>query len=37
VPIDSRAFDVLIPGDAQALTMDELRQSGPLADKGSSP
>jgi hypothetical protein len=37
VPIDPRAFDVVIPGDAQALTLDELRQSGPLADRGSWP
>jgi hypothetical protein len=37
VPIDARAFDVAIPGDAQTLTMDELRQSGPLADRGSRP
>jgi hypothetical protein len=37
VPIDARAFDVTIPADAQALTLDELRQSGPLADRGSRP
>ena len=36
VPIESRAFEVTIPADAQALTLDELRQSGPLAEKGSA-
>ncbi|MFO7692761.1 MAG: hypothetical protein R6V57_06710 [Vicinamibacterales bacterium] len=33
VPIDARAFDVAVPADAQPLTLDELRQSGPLADR----
>ena len=37
VPLDVRAFDVVIPADAQPLTLEELRQSGPLADKGSRP
>jgi hypothetical protein len=37
VPIDARAFDVSIPPDAQSLTLDELRQSGPLADRGGRP
>ena len=37
VPIDARAFDVVLPADVQPLTLDELRQSGPLADKGSRP
>jgi hypothetical protein len=37
VPIDPRAFDVAVPADAQALSLDELRQSGPLADKGGRP
>ena len=37
VPIDARAFDVVVPSDAQPLTLDELRQSGPLADRGSRP
>ena len=37
VPIDPRAFEVMIPPDAQALTLDELRQSGPLADRGGRP
>lgn len=37
VPIDTRAFDVAIPADAQPITLDELRQSGPLADRGSTP
>ena len=37
VPIDPRAFDVIVPPDAQPLTLDELRQSGPLADRGSTP
>jgi hypothetical protein len=35
--IDARAFDVAIPADAQPLTLEELRQSGPLADKGITP
>ena len=37
VPLDVRAFDVVIPADAQPLTLEELRQSGPLADRGSRP
>lgn len=37
VPIDGRAFDVVVPDDAQPLTLEELRQSGPLADRGSRP
>ena len=37
VPIDGRAFDVVVPADAQPLTREELRQSGPLADRGSRP
>ena len=37
VPLDTRAFDVVIPADAQPLTLEELRQSGPLADRGSRP
>ena len=37
VPIDARAFDVVVPSDAQPLTLEELRQSGPLADRGSRP
>ncbi len=37
VPLDGRAFDLVIPGDAQPLTLEELRQSGPLADRGSRP
>jgi hypothetical protein len=37
VPIDARAFDVVVPADAQPLTLEELRQSGPLADRGSRP
>ena len=37
VPIDGRAFDVVVPADAQPLTLEELRQSGPLADRGSRP
>jgi hypothetical protein len=36
-PIDARAFEVSIPADAQPLTLDELRQSGPLADRGRTP
>jgi hypothetical protein len=35
VPIDSRAFEVVVPPDAAPLTMDELRQSGPLADRAA--
>jgi hypothetical protein len=35
VPIDARAFDVAIPAGSQPLTLEELRQSGPLADRGS--
>lgn len=37
VPIDPRAFDVIIPPDTQPLTLDELRQTGPLADRGQTP
>jgi hypothetical protein len=37
VPIDPKAFDVAIPADAVPLTIEELRQAGPLADKGSTP
>ena len=37
VPIDPRAFDVIIPPDTQPLTLDELRQTGPLADRGHTP
>lgn len=37
VPIDPRAFDVIVPSDAQLLTLEELRQSGPLADRGGTP
>jgi outer membrane lipoprotein-sorting protein len=37
VPIDARAFDVRVPADAQPLTLDELRRSGPLADRGGGP
>lgn len=37
VPIDPRAFDVIVPADTQPLTLDELRQSGPLADRGTTP
>jgi hypothetical protein len=37
VPIDPRAFDVIVPPDAQPLTLEELRQSGPLADRGNTP
>ena len=31
VPIDARAFDVVVPADARPLTLEELRESGPLA------
>jgi hypothetical protein len=37
VPIDPRAFEITIPADAQLLTLEELRQSGPLADRGTRP
>ena len=37
VPIDGRAFDVAVPADAPPLTLEELRQSGPLADRRSRP
>ena len=37
VPLDARAFDVSVPADADTLTLEELRQSGPLADRGSNP
>jgi hypothetical protein len=37
VPIDPRAFDLIIPPDTQPLTLDELRQTGPLADRGNTP
>jgi hypothetical protein len=33
VPIDSQAFELAVPPDAAPLTVDELRQSGPLADR----
>jgi hypothetical protein len=36
-PIDPRAFDVVVPADAATLTLEELRQSGPLAEKRSRP
>jgi hypothetical protein len=32
-PIDSRAWSVAIPSDAQPMTLDELRSIAPLADK----
>jgi hypothetical protein len=32
VPIDARAFDVVVPAGAQPLTLEELRESGPLAE-----
>jgi hypothetical protein len=35
VPIDSRAFELVVPPDAAPLTIDELRQSGPLADRAA--
>jgi len=35
VPIDSRAFELVVPPDATLLTIDELRQSGPLADRAA--
>ena len=34
VPIDPRAFDLEIPKDAAPLTLEELRRSGPLGDRG---
>ena len=37
VPIDARAFDVAVPADTSLLTLEELRQSGPLADRGKRP
>ena len=37
VPIDSRAFELVVPPDATRLTIDELRQSGPLADRAAGP
>jgi hypothetical protein len=37
VPIDARAFDVIVPPGTQPLTLEELRQSGPLADRGHTP
>jgi hypothetical protein len=37
VPIDPRAFEVVVPADAAALTLEDLRQSGPLAEKRSRP
>jgi hypothetical protein len=37
VPFDARAFDVVVPSDAEPLTLEELRRSGPLADRGSRP
>ena len=37
VPIEPRAFDVIVPADAGTLTLEELRQSGPLAEKGHRP
>jgi hypothetical protein len=35
VPIDARAFDLVVPPEATPLTIDELRQSGPLADRAA--
>lgn len=37
LPLDGRAFDVVVPADALPLTLEELRQSGPLADRGGRP
>ena len=35
--IDPKAFEVVVPDDALPLTLDELRRSGPLGDRGSEP
>jgi hypothetical protein len=35
VPIDAGAFEVEIPPDADPITLDELRQAGPLGDRAS--
>jgi len=32
-PIDVKAFDVQVPGDAVPLTIEELRRAGPLGDR----
>jgi hypothetical protein len=37
VPLDPRVFDLEIPRDAVPLTLEELRRSGPLGDRGQSP
>lgn len=34
VPIDPKVFDLEIPKDAVPLTLEELRRSGPLGDRG---
>ena len=30
VDLDAAAFDVVVPADARAMTLDELRNAGPL-------
>lgn len=35
--IDPRAFEVSVPPDAAPLTLDELRRSGPLGERGGLP
>jgi hypothetical protein len=32
-PIDPKAFEVEVPGDAVPLTLEELRRAGPLGDR----
>jgi hypothetical protein len=36
-PIDPRAFDPVAAPDAEPMTLDQLRQTGPLADRAGGP
>jgi hypothetical protein len=37
VPIVPAAFELAVPPDSAPITIDDLRQSGPLADRGAGP
>lgn len=37
VPVDATAFDIIVPPDARPMSLDELRQAGPLADRATTP
>lgn len=36
VPIDAAAFDLVLPPGVELLSIDDLRQAGPLADRGEA-